>query len=190
MGLFRKDRPGETVVAEPEPLVVESRSAKKKNAPTPSRKEAERARMERLHPTLSPKEQKAADRAAKDERRLAAQLAVERGPERTLLRNLIDSGWHMGEFSLPLLLLLIAATFATASWPNLTWVITIAMWVVLLLVALDIWLTWRRGKKLLRDRLGTTDFRTLFTYTMNRVIQIRRFRNPPPAIKRGDKSWM
>lgn len=172
--------------AEPAPQQSTPAAPRKKDAPTPTRREAERARMERLHPSLSPKEQKAAERAAQRERRMAATNAVENSPERRLIRNVVDDGWHIGEFTMPLMLVLIALTFVASAWPQLVLYVSIAMWALLVGVAVDIAMTWRKAKRTLRERLGTTNFRTLFTYTMNRVIQIRRFRTPPPVIKRGE----
>jgi hypothetical protein len=45
---------------------------------------------------------------------------------------------------------------------------------------------WRGFKQVLAKRLPNAPTRGLLMYGMNRSIQIRRFRMPPPRIKRGD----
>ena len=45
---------------------------------------------------------------------------------------------------------------------------------------------WRGFKKVLAARLPKVSPKGLLMYGMNRCIQIRRFRMPPPRIKRGE----
>ena len=45
---------------------------------------------------------------------------------------------------------------------------------------------WRGFKKVLAERLPKAPPKGLLMYGMNRMIQIRRFRMPPPRIKRGE----
>jgi hypothetical protein len=60
------------------------------------------------------------------------------------------------------------------------------MYVFLLVAVIDVFLMWRGFKKVLADRLPRASTRGLLMYGMNRCIQIRRFRIPPPRVKRGE----
>lgn len=163
-----------------------ARQPAKKDRPTPSRRQAEAARMERLHPTLTKKEQKAAAAASRREQRMRVMDATEGKPERVLLRNYIDSSWHIGEFTMPGMILLMAMVFGAQYFPALIPWLSAAMYAFLILILLDVVVTWQRFKRVLAKRLPGASTKGLMLYAMNRVIQIRRFRTPPPAIKRGD----
>lgn len=167
--------------------IEEPGAPRKKNAPTPSRKQAERERMERLHPTLSAKEQKRLERAERSVARDTAFAKVENAPIRQLCRNYIDAKWHVGEFLMPLMLILLALTIGLSNFPNLFLGLSIVVWVLLGLTIIDVFITWRGFKKLAAERFPNVSTKGLGFYTMNRIIQIRRFRVPPPQIKRGDK---
>jgi hypothetical protein len=45
---------------------------------------------------------------------------------------------------------------------------------------------WRGYKRVLAERLPNSSTKGLLMYGVNRCIQIRRFRMPPPRIKRGE----
>ena len=55
-----------------------------------------------------------------------------------------------------------------------------------LAVFVDGYLMWRGFKKVLAERLPKESPKGLLMYGMTRSIQIRRFRMPPPRIKRGE----
>ena len=59
----------------------------RKAGPTRSRRQAEADRMERLHPTLTPKQQRKAASKARQQQRLEAMDKVENSPERQLTRD-------------------------------------------------------------------------------------------------------
>src|SRR5690606_3025212 len=67
-----------------------------------------------------------------------------------------------------------------------TYVTTVLMYVFLLVAIVDVALMWRGFKKVLAQRMPGTPTRGLLMYGMNRAIQIRRFRIPPPRVKRGE----
>ena len=101
-----------------------------KKGPTPKRREAEAARMERLHPTLSPKEQRKRDREAKYEAQAATWEKIESSPERVLLRDFVDARWTAAEFMMPAMILIMALMMATMSNPALSSYIALLLWVV------------------------------------------------------------
>lgn len=157
----------------------------KKDRPTPSRREAEAARRQRVNQTLSKKE--ARQLAARQNRtqRLRAVSAREAVPERTLMRDYVDARFSLGEFLLPSLVIILALSFLSAAIPNVTYFTTIVMYLFILAVLLDCFLMWRGFKKVLAARLSGTSPRGLLMYGVNRAIQIRRFRIPAPRLKRG-----
>lgn len=165
---------------------VTRRQPVRKSEPTMTRKQAEAARMERLHPNLSPKEQRKADREARYKARAETWDKVEASPERTLARDFVDTRWTITEFLLPAMILVMAAGMATAAWPVLSSMIMLSLWVLLIASFINTWLMWRSFQKVLAARLPGTSTRGLLMYMYNRALMIRRFRRPAPRIKRGE----
>lgn len=145
------------------------------------------ARRQRVHRTLSPKE--ARREAARHNRseRLRTLNAREAAPEKQLLRDYVDARFSLGEFLLPSLVVLLTASFLSNVWPPITLIATLVMYVYIILVLVDGAIMWRGFKKVLAERMPGVPPKGLLMYGMNRCIQIRRFRMPPPRLKRGDK---
>ncbi|SDS13903.1 DUF3043 domain-containing protein [Microlunatus soli] len=184
MALFgRKNQAPQEEQASDPGLVTESGSGpRKKDAPTPTRKQAEAARRERLTKQVSKKDAARAQRAE----RMKAIQARDNTPEKALLRDYIDARRNIGEFLLPGLVVILGASFLYTLLPNITLVSTVLMYVFILVVLLDSFLMWRGFKKVLAQRLPKSSTRGLLFYGINRSIQIRRFRMPAPRIKRGE----
>lgn len=157
-----------------------------KDTATRSRKQAEADRMERLHPTLTPKEQRKASARARTEERNRALDAQENRPERVFARDYLDTRWTINEFMLPIFILLMAATMATMSNVVLSSYILSGMWLVIAMVVINTFIIWRGFKKALAQRQPNASPKGLLFYIFNRSIMIRRFRQPGPRIKRGD----
>jgi hypothetical protein len=188
VALFRRNN-NEITDPEPiEPQFTETGPAgrARKEGPTPTRKEAEALRRQRVTRTLTKKQaRQEASRSARSQR--MRQMAVrDNTPEKALLRNYIDARWNIGEFLLPSLVVILALTFLNQVWPIVTLVSTVVMYLFLLLVLFDVFLMWRGFKRLLAQRLPNAPTRGLLMYGMNRCIQIRRFRVPPVQVKRGE----
>lgn len=157
-----------------------------KTGPTPTRKEAEAARMERLHPNLSKKERKKAEREARYKAQTEAWERVEKSPERTLLRDFVDTRWTLAEFMMPFMLIILAAMFVFMTNLEITTIIAFLLWGFFFATLINIWIMWRNFKRLLAERVPNAHTKGLLMYMMNRAIMIRRFRRPLPRIKRGD----
>lgn len=190
-------KPETTATAEPGIEVVEvqsdgttkkvvRRTPRKKDGATRSRAEAEAERMERLHPTLTPKQQRKANREARNQNRMDAWDRMENSRERRLLRDYVDTRWTIAEFMLPGMLLVMAAMMVTIQIPQISTTIGFGMWGMMLATILNVVLMWRGYKKLLNERYPGTPTRGLGMYLFNRALMIRRFRRPAPEIKRGD----
>lgn len=159
---------------------------RRKSGPTPTRRQAEAERMERLHPTLSPRQQRKADRDSRSQARMEAMDRMEMSPERVLLRDFIDARWTVNEFVLPAMILLMAGTMATINNIVLSTWIAIGLWLLMIMAFINTWIMWRSYKRLLSQRVPGASTRGLLMYMFNRALMIRRFRRPSPRIARGD----
>jgi Protein of unknown function (DUF3043) len=181
--LFRRNATDSTAPSEP---VAPVAPGAKKDRPTPTRRQAEAARRQRVTRNLSKREARAeASRQSRTDR-LKAMNARESVPEKTLLRDYVDSRFNLGEFLLPSLVVILALTFLSQTMPRVAVFSTGLMYLFLLAVIADSAFLWRGFKKVLATRLPKASTRGLLMYGVNRAIQIRRFRMPPPRIKRGE----
>jgi hypothetical protein len=136
--------------------------------------------------TLTPKE---ARRLASQQNRAARMRTLsarEAAPEKALMRDYVDARFSVGEFLLPSLVVILAISFLAAVYPTISAITTLLMYAFILLVLFDSWWLWRGFKRVLAERLPNAPTRGLMMYGVNRAIQIRRFRLPPPRLKRGD----
>ncbi|MCE1173709.1 MAG: DUF3043 domain-containing protein [Propionibacteriales bacterium] len=186
MGLFRPYERSEdaTSTAAPETAATTA----KKQVPTPTRKEAEAARRERLNPTLSPAQLRARDRDSKARQREESWKRVDDEPGRVLLRNFIDSRKGMAQWWMPTIMsTLVLALVVMYAYPPGAIVATFVPYAALALLAVHIFILWRQFKVLLAQRLPNEPTRGLLVYLINRIIAMRRFRVPTPQVKPGDE---
>jgi hypothetical protein len=184
VALFRRN----TGAAEPEQpaTTIDHAPTGKKDRPTPTRKEAEAARRQRVTTTLSKKEARAAASRHSRAERMKAISAREAAPEKVLMRDYIDARFNLGEFLLPSVVVILAITILGSYWQAVTLIATLAMYLFIFGVFVDGYLMWRGFKKVLAARLPKASPKGLLLYGMTRSTQIRRFRSPAPRIKRGD----
>lgn len=190
MGLFRPYQRNEPASEEPAASseAEATRSGPvRKDAPTPTRKEAEQARRERLHPTLTPKQARAMERQAKAEQRDSQLRVQEAQPGRVLMRDWVDSRRSITQFSMPVLMVMLLLSLLVTSLGTLaTAIMSYATWLVMLLIVTDLFWMWRRYKQLHAERLPREPLKGLFSYGINRSINLRRLRLPKPRVKPGD----
>lgn len=184
VGVTAPPSPAPPVEAEHAARVV-TRTPQKKQGATPTRKQAEAERMQRLHPNHSKAEQRKLDRDSKYKSRVTSWDKVESSPERTLLRDYIDVRWTVTEFMLPAMLLLMAAVVATSRWISVSTYIALGLWVLLGLSFINTAVMWINFKKVLAERVPGASKRGLLMYMFNRSLMIRRFRRPAPRVVRG-----
>jgi hypothetical protein len=183
VALFRRN----SQPATPEPTTtLESAPSGKKDRPTPTRKEAEAARRQRMNTTLSKKQSRAAASRQSRSERMKTISAREAVPEKVLMRDYIDARFNLGEFLLPSVVVILAVTLLGSYWPAVTLIATLAMYLFIIAVFVDGYLMWRGFKKVLAKRLPKASPKGLLMYGMTRSTQIRRFRSPAPRIKRGE----
>lgn len=180
-----------TVPADPEPEAAPRPGAK--NRPTPKRREQEAANRRPLvgGAKANTAEQKAKVRAARakaregmlrgDERYLGAR---DRGPIKRFLRDTVDTRWNIGEFLLPLMLIILAMSLIRQPWAQFG--VFGAAYGMILVGILDSVLLWRRTKKRVNEVFGQDPPKGSASYLVLRAFQMRMSRVPRPQIKRGE----
>jgi Flp pilus assembly protein TadB len=167
-----------------------------KGRPTPSRKEAEAARMARVRTPRNRKEQAAAARATRfessqklreamktgDERYLPAR---DRGPLRRFTRDFVDSRFTLAELILPLLVVTMVLGFVG----NTTLAVFGNLFMTLLLVAVAANLVWLRFRlhRQLKQRFPDASRSGLTYYAVVRAVQMRFLRMPKPQARIGQE---
>ncbi len=174
-----------------------SPSQQGKGRPTPKRREAEQRRRQ---PLRAPRNRKEAYRqfrqrqrnerqqmregmARGDERHLPAR---DRGPVRRLARDYVDSRRGAGEFFLYVAVAILVLALIPSR--EVQTMVYYAVWpAVMALVVGEAFVVARRIRKLAEQRYPDEKTRGVGFYAATRGLQIRRFRLPPPQVKRGER---
>ncbi|KGN33161.1 membrane protein [Knoellia sinensis KCTC 19936] len=166
-----------------------------KNRPTPKRRDQEAARRQPLVVT----DRKAArntDRAKRREQMAKQRQAMltgdethlparDKGPTKRFIRDYIDARWGIGEFMLPVMLIVLALSFVREPWAML--IVFTLVYGLIAAAVIDTFLAWRRIKKKLVAKFGADAVqRGDGFYAAMRAFQMRRTRMPRPIVKRGD----
>jgi hypothetical protein len=173
-----------------------------KNRPTPSRREQESARKRPLVPTdrkAAASQSREANKIARAKQRAAmlsgdesALPARDKGPVKRFIRDAVDARWNIGEFMLPVMLMVLLLTFMPAVLPSTrSWATLLVFPLVYGLViagAVDAFLMWRRTKAKIVAELGQTPPRGSAMYAVMRAFQMRRSRLPRPQVERRTKT--
>lgn len=167
-----------------------------KGRPTPTRKEAESARKQRLAPPRTRKEvsvrrreemraarlkQRAALDGAGDDRYLPAR---DQGPVKGFLRDYVDVHRTVGELMIPIFVAIFVLATVRADWAASA--STSLFLFVLALMVVDSVRMVRGSKAAVRERFGADEEigRTTM-YVLLRTWQMRRLRLPKPRVKAG-----
>ncbi|MGN6760935.1 MAG: DUF3043 domain-containing protein [Leifsonia sp.] len=183
----------ETPAAET-PEETAARLKQGKGAPTPSRREQEAARKRPLVPTdrkeaarmARQRQAEARDKArvgmaAGDDRYLTAR---DRGPQRRYVRDYVDARFSIGEFLIPIMLLVIVLTFLPS--PLLQAYGLFALWGFFLIAVIDCIVLGFLVRKRIGAKFGVSKVeRGLRWYAAMRALQLRVMRLPKPQVKRG-----
>lgn len=171
--------------------------AKGKGKATPSRKTQEAAHHRPLVGDRSPEARKAqraafqaerakarAGMAAGDDRYLTAR---DKGPQRRLARDIVDSRFTVGELVMPALFVVILVSAIKT--PLIEYITLGFMWLLFAGIAIDGFLIGRKVIKQVEAKYGEGKAeRGLRWYAAMRSIQMRAMRIPKPMVKRGNKS--
>ncbi|KAB1646446.1 MULTISPECIES: DUF3043 domain-containing protein [unclassified Pseudoclavibacter] len=162
-----------------------------KGRPTPKRREAEARNQRPLIPN-DRKEAKARARSEREKARLGMAAgddrflpAKEKGPQKRLIRDYVDARWSLGEFMLPVMIIVIVLTFIRE--PMIVTIYTVGLWVFVAALLIDSFVIGRKARKIAADRFGKDEVeKGLGVYAAMRAIQMRGMRLPKPAVKRGE----
>jgi len=191
-----RKKPEEEVVVDFPPLPETPVAGK--GRPTPKRRDAEAANR---RPLVSGDKKvdktKARAEAAKQRQLLdqAMQTGDERylpvqhkGPGRRYARDYIDARWTLGEFFLPIALLVVMVMFGGSAIglpPAVVIYAILALYVVVLLAIIEAIIYGNIVRRRVVQGLGRDRARGIRLYTGMRSMQMRRMRMPKPQIKRG-----
>ena len=193
--LFRRDaKPAEALAAEDEAVAPDG-----KGKPTPTRKEAEAARKQRVKPVLDRREAAKADRSATRDQRVRARQALldgderalparDRGPVRRFARDYIDSRRTAGELMLPSMVLFIPLSFGISAFKGsaVGVYVTLAVYLYMLLMLGGTAMIAHRVKAEAKQRFPNEDVRGVGIYGAMRSVQLRRWRLPKPKVRVGE----
>jgi hypothetical protein len=115
-------------------------------------------------------------------------LPRDKGPERALVRDIVDARRNLASYFLPAALLIVVG--GSGGMPAQVRAFSTTLWFVLLFgTVVDSALLSRRVKKTLTERFPNRTIRTgsLYFYAVMRSISLRRMRMPKPRVKTGDK---
>jgi hypothetical protein len=167
-----------------------------KGKATPKRTEAQRRKAEpppanRREALKRSREKARAERAEANAGRLAGDeryfLPRDKGPERALVRDLVDSRRTVGPYffvgAFVLLILTMVPDYRIALLANAVWLALAAMMIV------DTFFICRRVKKIVKERFPKTTEKmgSLYFYAGMRALSLRKLRLPKPRVNIGAK---
>lgn len=167
-----------------------------KGQATPTRKEREAANRRPLvgEKTKEAKklsrEQLAAERKVAREGMLRGEekyLPIrDRGPQKKMVRDIVDARFSLGEMILPAMFIFLIATTVNIYYVQLASLIV--MWILFAAVVADALIIGRRVERELSAKFGYGKLeRGLRWYAAMRSLQMRPMRMPKPQVKRGKK---
>lgn len=166
----------------------------KKGRPTPKRSEREKV-VPRLAPAANKAERKLQKKQSRELRALQRDAYLrgdenalpprDKGPVRKFVRNYVDARRSIGEYFLPIVMVVLFMTVIPVMTIQL---IAIAlMYSTLLFSVIDGFILSRKIKRDVAQRFPGENSKGLGVYGWLRSTQIRRLRAPLPQVKRGDK---
>ena len=182
--------------SEPSTPVVDQPTAGKGHA-TPSRREAEAARKQRVKipaKATTKDAKKAAKERERDERARARKgmmageerfmPARDQGPVRAFARDFVDSRFTMAEYFIVIAVGVLLLGFIPIQ-PLQFWVTVVFFAFAALLVIDSIIMVFMLNRLAAEQFPDPKDRKGLSLYAILRVMQLRRLRLPPPRVKRG-----
>jgi len=164
-----------------------------KNRPTPKRREQEALNKRPLIVTdrkAATKQDKTARREAMAKQRAGMMTgdekylpARDKGPRRRFIRDTVDARWNIGEFMLPIMLLVLLLSFVRTNWALL--LVFVLVYGLILVAIGDALLMWRRTRRKMEDKFGAAGKGDAW-YAIMRAFQMRRTRMPKPQVARGE----
>jgi len=169
-------------------------AADKKGRPTPKRKEAEAKLVTNSLAPASTREERAKQKALSRQQRLQARAAYmrgdenalparDRGPVRRHIRDMVDGRRSVGEYFLPMLVLVLLVSRVR----SLEVLAVLLMYFIMLSAIFDWFILTRRVKREITKNYPDASLRGLGMYAWSRSTQLRRLRAPRPNVSPGRK---
>ena len=164
-----------------------------KGRATPTRAEREAARRRPL--VANTKEAKAAARAQLQEQRERARVGMangddkflparDKGPQRRWVRDYVDAGWHLAEWIMAFMLIVILVSLVPN--PMVSFYAFVGLWAYFVIAILDMVLLANRVKRKAAAKFGKDRLEKGHGwYAAMRALQMRFMRLPKPQVKRG-----
>jgi hypothetical protein len=116
-------------------------------------------------------------------------LPRDRGPERELVRNIVDSRRTIGTWFFGVTFIVMLVGFNRALNPSVYLAANLLFLLFAVATAADSYLITRKVSKLINERFPKTEqrMRSLYFYAIMRGISFRFIRNPKPKVKPGAK---
>ena len=167
-----------------------------KGRPTPKRRDAQKRRR---GPVPTDKKEAAAQRRtqARETRQLQRQAllsgderhlpARDAGPAKRLARDVVDSRFTLGQiFFGMIVVVLVASLVIPHDYSTVLAAVNLLSFVAVIAVFLDSLRVGRRAKSMVTAAYSDKDAYGVTAYAGIRAMQPRRFRRPPPKVKRGE----
>jgi len=166
-----------------------------KDAPTPKRKDAEKANKVNSITAAASKDGRKRDREAMKAARLSARAAYmrgeesalplrDRGPVKRFVRNYIDSRRSIGEYFLPVVAGVLVLSIVHNKFVSL--IAILFMYVAMLYTIISGFVMTRKIRKAVAERFPGESTKGLGMYGWLRSTQMRKMRAPAPQVKLGD----
>jgi hypothetical protein len=163
-----------------------------KGRPTPKRADARKARR-----NITPKNRKEAVALQRDKRREERQVSRQAlisgderhlpprdaGPEKRLARDVVDARFTYGQVFFALIFIVFALSLTPST--AVKNVANFGALFSLTLMVVDGAMNGRRAKTAVIAKFGTENSRGISSYAFMRALLPRRFRKPPPKVRRG-----
>src|SRR4051812_9551855 len=107
----------------------------------------------------------------------------DKGPRRRFIRDTVDARWNLGEFMLPIMLIVLLLSFVRTNWALMA--VFVLVYGLILVAILDAVLMWRRTRAKVEGKFGQAEKGDAW-YAIMRAFQMRRTRMPKPQIARGE----
>jgi hypothetical protein len=182
VGVTEQEAPGSAPSGKGRPTPKRRDARKQRRAPAPANsKEAAAQRKAKA------REQRAAQRQALlsgDERHLPARDA---GPAKRLARDVVDSRFTLGQVFFGMILIVLAAGLTVPpAYKTTLAAINILSFAAVIAVFLDSLRVARKAKAMVTAAYDAKAAYGVTAYAAIRAMQPRRFRRPPPKVKRGE----
>jgi len=171
-------------------------SKRDQGVPTPKRGSQQVRRAAGVPAKNSPEQAKAARTLARQKRMAdrdammrgeeSALLARDRGPEKRLVRNLVDARRNIGSYFFGIVLVLLLLSSVS---PQLLALGDLIFLFMLLAIAVDSYFLSRKIKRVVAERMPKSTVRmgVLYRYGIMRALSLRFMRIPKPQVKTGTK---